>query len=169
VFLDCSRSTNSVVKRCVLHTFHNGFAASVDFFWIIASKCSRNCRTVIHPAFQLKLSHYLAPFTIGFRPALGDLVTPHIWLVKIMNKIDGKLDQEIALQLGVVRVVEPIVKISLISKPKHGVPAVLDPKGLLPFFHNNCPERNSRQNMSLFADKFCLGKSRSLRSLYLLR
>lgn len=167
VFLDSSGGTNAIVERCVLHAFHNRLATRIDFFRIIASKGSRNGRSVVHPAFQFELSNDLV-FAVGFRPALGDLVSPHVWFVEIVDEVYGKLDQEAALQLGVVGVVEPIVKVSLGPKPQHGVSAVLDPKGLLPFFHDNRAKGDSRQDKALFANEFGLGKSRRLRSRYCL-
>jgi len=167
VFLDGSSCTNAVVERCVLHAFHNSFATRIDFFWIIASEGSRNGRSVVHPAFQFELSHNFV-FAVWFRPTLGDLVSSHVGFVEIVDKIDGKFDQEIALHLGVVGIIDPIVEVSLRSKPQHGVSAVLHPKGLLPFFHHDSAKGNSRQDKPLLADEFGLWKSRSPRSYYLL-
>lgn len=167
VLLDGPGSTNSIVERRVLHAFHNGLTTRVDFFWIITPKGGRNGWSVIHPAFQFELSDDLV-VPVGFRPTLGDLVSPHVGFVEIVDKVDGKLDQEVALHLGVVGIVEPIVKVLLRSKPQHGVPTVLDPKGLLPFFHDNRAKGNSRQDKALFANEFGLGKSRRLRSRDLL-
>lgn len=157
VFLDGSGGANAVVERCVLHAFHNGLATRIDFFRIEASEGSCNGWSVVHPAFQFELSHDLV-FAVGFRPTLGDLVSSHVGFVEIVDEIDGELDQKIALKLGVVGVVEPIVEVSLRSKPQHGVSAVLDPKGLLPFFHDNRAKGNSRQDKSLFANEMGLGK-----------
>ena len=110
MFLDGSGCTDAIVKRRVLHAFHDGLAARIDFFWIIAAKGSRDGRSVVHPAFQFELSNNLL-FSIGFRPALGNLVSSHVGFVKIVDEVDGELDQEVALHLRVVGVVEPIVEI----------------------------------------------------------
>jgi len=142
VFLDGSRSTNAIVEGRVLHAFHNGLATRIDFLRIVTSKGGRNGGPIVHPAFQFELPDNLV-IPVGFGPALGDLVSPHVRFVEIVDKVDGKLDQEIALHLGVVGVIEPVIKVLLISKPQHGVPTVLDPKGLLPFFHDNRAKGNS--------------------------
>ena len=157
VFLDGSRRTDSVVEGRVFHAFDNGLPARIDFLRIVAPKGGRNGRPVVHPAFQFKLANDLV-FPVGFGPALCDLVAPNVGFVEIVDKVDGELDQEVALGLGVIGVVEPIVKISLGSKPQHGVPTVLDPKGLLPFFHHNGAEGNSRLDKSLLANEFGLWK-----------
>jgi len=167
MFLDGSRCTDAVVERCVLHAFHNSRATRINFSRIAASEGSRNGRSVVHPAFQFELSNDLV-FAVWFRPALGDLVSSHVGFVEIVDKIDGKLDQEVALHLGVVGIVNPIVKVRLRSKPQHGVSTVLDPKRLFPLFHHNSTKGNSRQHVSLFANELGLGKIGSLCPLYLM-
>lgn len=139
MFFDGSRCTDAIVERRVLHAFHDGLSARIDFFRVIATKGSRNRGSVIHPSFQFELPHNLG-FSVGFRPTLGNLVSSHVWFVEIVDEIDGELDQEVALHLCVIRIVEPIVEIRLRSKPQHGVSTVLNPKGLLPFFHDDGPE-----------------------------
>jgi len=110
VFFDSTRCTNAIVKRRVFHAFNYGLSTRIDFFWVEATKSSRNRRPIVHPAFQFELPHNLS-FSVGFRPALGDLVSSHVRFVEIVDEIDGKLDQEVALHLCVVGIVEPIVKI----------------------------------------------------------
>lgn len=110
MFFDSTRRTNSIVKRGVLHAFNYGLAACIDFFWVEATKSSRNRRSIVHPAFQLELSHNLS-FSVGFCSALSDLVSSHVRFVEIVDEIDSKLDQEVALHLRMVGIVEPIVKI----------------------------------------------------------
>lgn len=116
VFLDGSRRADSVVKGRVLHTLDDSLPAGIHFLWIVAPKRGRNGWAVIHPALQFELPNDLA-FPVGFGPALGDLVAPDVGFIEIMDKVDGELDQEVALGLGVIGVVEPVVEISLGSKP----------------------------------------------------
>mmetsp|Transcript_15090 Transcript_15090/g.31230 ORF Transcript_15090/g.31230 Transcript_15090/m.31230 type:complete len:405 (+) Transcript_15090:1066-2280(+) len=167
VFLYGPRGTNAVVEGRVLHALDNGLAAGIDFLGVVASKGGGNGRSVIHPALQLELAHDLV-FAVGFRPALCDLVAPHVRFVQIVDKVDGQLDQEIALHLGVVGIVQPVVKVSLRSEPQHGVPAVLDPVGLLPFFHHDGAKGNPRQHKALLSHQVGLGKPRGVRSRHLL-
>jgi len=167
MFLDGSGCTDAIVKRCVLHASHNSLAARIDFFGVVAAEGGCDGRSVVHPAFQFELSNNLF-FSVGFRPALGNLVSSDVWFVEIVDEINRELDQEVALHLRVIGIVEPIIKIRLRSKPQHGMSAVLDPKGLLPFFHHNGAERNSRQDETLLAHEIGLGKRRSLASRYLL-
>lgn len=167
VFLDGSRRANAIVEGRVFHALDNGLAAGIDLLGIVAPKGGRNGRSVVHPALQLELADGLV-VSVGLGSALCDLVAPHVGFVEIMNKVDGELDQKVALALGVVGVVEPVVKVSLGSEPEHCVPAVLDPKGLLPFFHDNGAEGDSGQYESPLSDEFGLGQRRTVRSGHLL-
>ncbi len=142
VFLNGSSGTNTIVEWRILHAFHNSLATGIDFLGVVAAKGGRNGGSVVHPAFQFELSHNLV-VSVRFCSALCDLVTPYIWFVEIVHKVDGELDQEIPLRLGVVRIVEPIAKVCLVSKPQHGVSTVLDPIGLLPLLHDNGAKGNS--------------------------
>lgn len=71
-----------------------------------------------------------------------------------MNKVNGEFDQIVSLGLGVIGVVQPIIKVFFISEPKHGVRSVLHPKALFPFLHNNRAKGNARQDVSLIANQF---------------
>lgn len=111
--------------RSVSHAFDNRLTQLINFLRVARRKGSSNRRSVVHPAFQLELSQNLVAVLLA--ASLRDLVPPHIRLVQIVNEIDGELDEEVALLLGVVRVVEPVVKVSVGSEPEHRVRAVLDP------------------------------------------
>jgi len=167
VFLDGSRRPDAIVEWRVLHALDNGLAAGVDLLGVVAPKGGRNGRPVVHPALQLELPHGLV-VPVGLGSALGDLVAPHVGLVEVVDKVDGELDQKVSLALGVVGVVEPVVKVSLGPEPQHGVSAVLDPKGLLPLFHHNGAEGDSRQDKSPLSNEFGLWQRRALRSGHLL-
>ena len=78
-----------------------------------------------------------------------------------MDKIDRQLDQKVSLCLIVIRIVQPIVKIRLVSEPEHCMRAILDPKGLFPLFHDNGAKGNPRQDITRLAYQFCLGQGRS--------
>lgn len=158
VFLDGTRGPDAIVQRRVLHALDNGLPAGIDLLGVVGSKGRRNCRSVVHPAFELELSDNLV-VSVGFCSALGDLISPDVGLVEIVDKVDGQLDQKVALHLGVVGVVEPVVKVGLGTEPEHGVSTVLDPKGLLPFLHDDRSKRNPRQNKALLADEVGLGKA----------
>jgi len=136
-----SCGANSIIQRSVLHALDNGFTAGIYFFWVVRSKGSRNGRSIIHPTLQFELSYHFV--SVGFGTTLRDLVSSHIWFVQIVYKIDSQFDQKIPLGLRMIRIVEPIVKVGLVSEPQHGVTAILNPKGLLPFFHDNSSEGNS--------------------------
>lgn len=141
-----TRGSNTSIQRSVPHASHQCLAQVVHFLGIVGSKRCGNGRSIIHPAFELELTNQFGPVRLG--SALGHLVPSHVGFVQVMCKINGQLNEKIALGLGVVGVVEPIVKIRLRSEPQHGVRTVLDPKALLPLFHDNSTKGNTRQNIS---------------------
>jgi hypothetical protein len=155
VFLDGTRGANAIVQRRILHAFHNGLATGIDFFGVVRSKGGRNGRPVIHPPFQFELAHHLG--AIRFGPALRHLIAPDVGFVQVVDKVDGQFDQKVALGLGVVRIVQPVVKVGFVAEPQHGVTAILNPKGLFPLFHDNGAKGNAGQDVSLFADQFGFG------------
>lgn len=60
-----------------------------------------------------------------------------------MDKVDCEFDEEIALRLIVIRIVQPIREIIFRTEPQHSVWTVLDPIRLFPFLHNNGPKRDT--------------------------
>ena len=127
--------SNTSIQGSVPHTSDQCFSQVVHLLGIVRTKGCSNGWSVIHPAFQLKLTYQFR--SVGFCSTLGDLVSSHIGFVQIMRKIDGQFDEKIALGLGVIRIVEPIIKIRLRSEPEHGMRTILDPKALFPFLHDN--------------------------------
>lgn len=130
-----------VVQWSISHAFHNRLAQLLYLFVIIRAKGSCNGRPVIHPALQLELAHHLC--TVGFDTTLCDLITTNIGLVQVVNKVHRQLDQKVALSLGMIGIVQPILKIFLRTEPQHSMRPVLYPERLFPLLHNNSTETNS--------------------------
>ena len=137
-----TRGSNTSIQRSVPHASHQCLAQVVHFLGIVRPKSCGNGRSVVHPAFELELTNQFGPVRLG--SALGHLVPSHIWFVQVMRKINGQLNEEVALRLRMVGVVEPIVKIRLRPEPQHGMRTVLDPKALLPLLHYNGTKGNTR-------------------------
>jgi len=161
----CTRGTDSSTQGRIPHALHQRFTQFVHFLGIIGSKSRRYGGSIVHPALELELAHHFLSVRLG--TALCHLVTSHIWLVQVVDKVYRQLDQEIALGLVVVRVCQPVVKVRPRAKPQHGVRSVLHPKALLPLFHDNGSKGNATQDKSLFANEFSLGQGRRSRRSHL--
>ena len=143
--------SNSVVQRRIAHAFHNSLAQIIDFFGIIRPKCCRNGGSIVHPALQLELANHFAPVRLS--ATLGDLVSSDAGFIQVMHKIDRQLDQEVALNLIVIRIIQPIIKVRLGTKPKHCMRPILHPKRLFTLLHDNGAKGNSRHDEALFSNK----------------
>lgn len=132
----CTSGSDPSVQWSISHALNNSLTERIDLFGIVRSKRSRDRGTVIHPSFKFELSHHFG--SIWFGSTLRHLIPTNIWFVQVVYKVDGQLDQEISLPLRMIGVVKPVVKVTLRSKPKHGMGSILYPVGLLPFFHDNC-------------------------------
>lgn len=138
--------TNSISKRRVPHAFHNGLAQLIHLLGVMGGKGSGNCGTIIHPALELELPQKL--LLVLFAASLRYLVASYIWLVEIMHKVDGKLDEKVSLLLSMIWVVQPVIKVGMRPEPKHGMRSILDPVCLLPLLQQNGSKRNTRQNIA---------------------
>ena len=156
ILTNSSGCTNSVPHRCIPHALHNSLPKLVHFSWITGTKCCRNSRAVIHPSLQFKLTNEL--LSIGLDASMSHLVSPYVRFVQVMNKMYGQFDQKIPLRLGVVRVVQPIIKIRMGPEPKHRVRAVLTPERLLPFLQKDGAKRNTGENVAGLHHHFSLGQ-----------
>lgn len=126
---------NAILERRVSHAINDCLTQIVHFSLILASKGSSNRRTIVHPSLKLELTNKLSP--IRFCVTLRHLVSTNVWLVQVVYKVNGQLDQKVSLSLRQVRVVEPFIEMIFRAEPQHSVTTILDPIRLLPFLHEN--------------------------------
>lgn len=152
----CTSRSDTTRERSIAHALYQGLTKIIHFLWIVGSERSRDRRSIVHPAFQFELANHFVAIRLG--AALGHLIAPNRRLVQVMHKVDSQLDQEISLRLIVIRIIQPIIKVCLRSKPQHGMGSVLYPKGLFPLFHHNGAKRNATQDKALFPYQISLGQ-----------